>query len=303
MNSWTQARVATIAIALMAMVVGASAIVFGAATGPRASAADITLGIDAKTDGNTANSLGTIDACTRVNVGDNFDVDLFVTDVTGLRGWDLYLGFDDTKIHVTAQTFLMVSGFDASDPVPDSLSPHYLGTGGSQTSGSGVLARVTFHADEPGQAVIAVSHDPLWPELNPGSDPIGDTSGDGYFDGPLIPASVAIGEDCGGPIVTDTPGPTITLPPTATPSATPGPTPAPPMQGDPDCSGAVNMQDAILTLNSAAKVRSGGNCSIRGDANCNGILDGEDVLRLLRYVALVPMQQPDNCAAIGAALS
>lgn len=263
-------------------------------------AADITLGVDVETAGNDASTLGTIESCKRVNVGASFDVDLYITDVSGLRAWEYYLAFDSTKIHVTAQDFQMVKGFDASDPVPDSHSPHFLGIGStSQVSGSGVLARVTFQADAAGVGNIAISHDPVWPRLS-GNDPIGDTTGDGYFDGPLIAGSVAVGQDCpGGPIVTPTPGPTVTPAPSGTPTPTPSPTPASPMRGDSDCNGQIQLPDVIATLSGASHVGSGGACSIRGDANCSGGLDANDALRELRFISNAPLSPPDGCQPVG----
>jgi hypothetical protein len=276
-------------------------------------ASDITLGVDVVTSGNGASSLGPIDACTRVEVDAAFDIDVFITDVTGLRAWELYLAYDPSLLEITAQDFLMVTGFDASDPVPGTDGSQFLGVGAAtQHDGSGVLARVTMHAKAAGSSVVEISHNPAWPRLNAGSDPIGDTNGDGAFDGPLIPARVAIGEDCsGGPIVTQSPGPTGTLPwtpsptpsptptPTPTPVPTPSPTPAPPMRGDANCNGLIDIGDIIDTLAGVVGVPSTAPCPNRGDANCNGILDPDDVLRLLRFVILNTIAPPQSCQQVG----
>lgn len=267
-----------------------------------ASAADVTLGVDVETAGNSASALGTIESCKQVNVGASFDIDLYIADVDGIRGWEYYLAFDPAKIHVTAQDFQMVQGFDASDPVPDSHSPHFLGVGQtSKVSGSGVLARLTFQADANGLSNIEISHNPLWPRVN-GDDPIGDTTGDGFFDGPLVAARVAIGEACpAGPVITATPGPTATIPATATPVPTPVPTPtvAPAMRGDSTCDGQITTLDVIATLSGATNVEGSGNCSQRGDSNCSGFLDADDALRQLRFISQDPISAPAGCQPVG----
>jgi hypothetical protein len=306
MNSGGNNRVARyaaiFALALFAFAVGGLALVLpgGASSPTTVSAADITLGVDVTTDGNSASTLGTIDSCKQVAVGASFDVDLYITDVTGLQGWEYYLSFDATKVHVTGQEALMVTGFDASDPVPNTHSPHFVGVGSSMpSSGSGVLARLTFEADAAGVSNIAIAHNPIWPSLNPGSNPIGDTTGDGYFDGQLIPGSVAIGQGCpGGAIVTAAPGPTVTLPATATP-VPPTVTPAPPMRGDSTCDGQIFLDDVIATLSGATSVGNSGNCSQRGDANCSGGLDANDALRQLRFISNDPVSPPAGCQPVG----
>lgn len=304
-------RAAIFGFAMVALAIAGLAVVLpGAAHTPTtALAADTTLGVDVDTNGNDGSTLGTIESCKRVNVGASFDVDLYIADVSGMRGWEYYLAFDTSKIHITAQDFMMVKGFDASDPVPDSHSPHFLGVGAtSPVSGSGVLARLTFNADAAGVSNIEIAHNPVWPKVS-GNDPIGDTTGDGYFDGPLVAGSVAIGQDCpAGPVITATPGPTVAPPtPTPTPSPTPTPeptpvptpTPAPAMRGDADCNGQIQLPDVVATLKGATGLGNGGSCLPRGDANCSGFLDASDALRELRFIAQNPMAAPDGCQAVG----
>lgn len=299
MNRMTR-HAAVFAIIVVTGTIGLAVTLPSAAETPAtALAAGVTLGVDVDTAGNSGSSLGAIDSCKRVEVNNSFDVDLYITDVTGLRAWEYYLAFDPTKIHVTAQQFMMVAGFDASDPVPDSHSPHFVGVGAtSQVSGSGVLARLTFQAGAGGVSNIAIAHNPAWPRLS-GNDPIGDTTGDGYFDGQLIAGSVAVGQDCpGGPIVTNTPGPT-TAPPTQVPTPSPSPTPAPAIRGDSDCNGLVQLPDVVATLNGAVEVGNSGDCLARGDANCNFHLDANDALLELRFIAQSPAEVPARCQAVG----
>ncbi|MEO8458317.1 MAG: cohesin domain-containing protein [Chloroflexota bacterium] len=290
---------------------------------PRAEAADVTLGIDVTTAGNDASTLGTIDTCKRVEVGATFDVDLFVTDVTGLRGWDALFDYDQTKVSVTGHTMVMIPGpYESTDPEPDADGSFTAssGFGNSQTAnGSGVLMRVTMHADASGSSVLFIADSPVAPHLT-GDNPIGDTNGDGSFDGPKTAAEVAIGQDCSGnPVITPTAGVTLTpVPtpsptpsptpaptptPTATPSPTPAPTQAPPIQGDADCDGTVDTTDVMSTLEGAAQLATSAGCASRGDTNCDGHLDGNDVLRILRYVASEPLGAPIDCPQVGDPLS
>ena len=99
-------------------------------TTPSVQAAGITLGVDVTTDGNDASHLGTIDNCKRVEVGNDFDIDVYITDVTGLQAWDAFFAFDGSLLTLTGQQEMMIAGFAASDPVPDSgPHKHFLGYG------------------------------------------------------------------------------------------------------------------------------------------------------------------------------
>jgi Predicted solute binding protein len=278
---------------------------YGDTTTPSVQAAGISLGVDVTTDGNTASALGTIDNCKRVEVGNDFDVDVYITDVTGLQAWDAFFAFDGSLLTLTGQQQMMIVGFSASDPVPDSgPHNHFLGYGArSKVDGSGVLVRLTFHANKPGVSTASISYNPLGPHLNPGSDPIA-------FDGPIFPASIAIGQDCPStPVVTDSPRPTATLSPSPSPS--PAPT-ATPVAGTPtDTPVAQTPTPTVIgqtstptptatpigptptptvtpTLTVTPTPAPTSSQIILGDADCNGLIGLPDVLAALAYASNIP---------------
>lgn len=273
--------------ALALVIAGFSvASLYGDTTTPSVQAAGITLGVDVATDGNDASHLGTIVNCKRVEVGNDFDVDVYITDVIGLQGWDAFFAFDGSLLTLTGQQQMMISGFAASDPVPDSgPHKHFLGYGArSKVDGSGVLVRLTFHAYAPGVSTASISYNPLGPHLNPGSDPIA-------FNGPIFAASIAIGQACPStPVVTDSPQPT----------ATPSPSP---LLGDADCNGLIGLPDVVAALAYASKLGSGSACQGRADADCDGFVTATDVLRILRFLAGDALPQPAGCVQIGSPLS
>lgn len=300
--------IAGLGVLALAIAVLGFATLYGDSKTSTVQAAGISLGVDVTTGGNTASALGTIDTCRRVEVGDTFDVDLVIANVDGLRAWELYFGFDGSLLQLTGQnTAYMVSGFDASDPVPDSTGRHFLAIGGTQAaSGSGVLARLTFRAMATGVSNVAVVYNPVWPRLTAASGPLGDTTGDSYFDGPVSAARIAIGQDCPStPVVTDTPGPTVTAPPSpsptpsAVPSLTPTPTSGPPIVGDADCSGRVDLPDVMAALKYAAHLGLSSECQSRADVDCDRFVTASDVLRILRYLTGDAIPQPTQCASIG----
>jgi len=86
---------------------------------------------------------------------------------------------------------------------------------GHSETGSGVLARITFHAIANGTSQLTLTKVKL---SDPAGNAIGDTNDDYIFDGPISNAEIRIGEPC----PTATPTPTRTPTPTATPTRTPG---------------------------------------------------------------------------------
>ncbi len=76
------------------------------------------------------------------------------------------------------------------------------------------------------------------------------------------------------------------------------------IQGDGDCNGTVAVPDLGVVLRAAADVPAGSGCiNQTGNLNCTGGVDIEDVLRLARHLAGVPMSAAGGCAAIGSELS
>jgi hypothetical protein len=163
------------------------------------------VGIDADPTGNTATSLDTIDACVSVTNGQSFDIDVFVTDVSDLFGWDATFSYDGSVVHVLgsdAQLFQasnpgsQVVNFSA-DPFPDTDGSYTLGVGemaeGSSDSGSGVLIRLTLEAASPGTSRVSLAGLKLRAMQG---DYIGDADGDQFFDGAAPEAEIRVDEPC-----------------------------------------------------------------------------------------------------------
>jgi len=194
----------------------------------------LSIGVDADARGNTATSLGTIDPCVSVRKGDTFEVDVFITDVTDLLAWEAYFSFDGSVVNVINRNVKLFQAanansdvFDASESLPSSGGLYRLGAidfgqPPSPDSGSGVLARLTLEAMgagiSPAILITLDANNDGKPDLgtqlkDPEEVPLGDANGDGFFDGIVLNAQIAVDRDC--------PPETIG---TATPSASPATT-------------------------------------------------------------------------------
>ena len=210
------------------------------------------IGVDADPSGNTATSLGTIDSCVSIDKGDEFQVDVVVTNVSDLAAWEVYFSFDGDVVNVTdrdVKMFLAANPgsdvFDASDQLPSTGGLYRVGAVDirkppAPDSGSGVLARLTLKAVGPGLSPIALTtldanNDAkidLGPQLTTTeAQAIGDADGDGFFDGPLLDALVAVDRDC-PPGATGTPVVTVS-PPALSPTGEAAPSPTPPTPAGP----------------------------------------------------------------------
>ena len=237
-----------LALALLATSVG----------NPRDSRAQepVSLGVDADPAGNTATSLGPTDQCAAVRSGDSVQVDIVVTDVTDLLGWEAYAIYDGSVLKLTDRDVKLLLAanagsnvFDASEAPANANGRYHVGGADIADppvpdSGSGVLARLTFSALSPGVSLITLR--PLdfsgddRPDIGPiltgfGGERIGDSDGDTYFDGLTADAWIAVDGDCPPQppplptVVPFTPAPstplpivtrTATTPATLTPTAT-----------------------------------------------------------------------------------
>jgi hypothetical protein len=179
---------------------------------PASAVVTTSVGIDADpgaTPANTATTLGSIEPCRSVNNGDVFTVDFFINFVPspGIDGFQGDLNYDATRLKVTANDVNLMLGTNAGSSVtdftPDSLSDTFTPAAvdfgvvsGHSETGSGVLARVTFQAIANGVATLTLTNVVL---IDPYGAPIGDTDGDGVFDGAISNAVIAIGDaDCDG---------------------------------------------------------------------------------------------------------
>ncbi len=95
--------------------------------------------------------------------------------------------------------------------------------------------------------------------------------------------------------------PTPTHSPTPTPTHSPTPTPTGSIWGDLNCTDGVGITDVMLGLEIVAGVLSSLPCSASADVDCNGVVNGLDVLDLLRFVDHLPSLVTGNCRAIGSA--
>lgn len=201
----------------------------------QASQVSTAMGVDADTTGNSATSLGDIDACVSVEVGQTFDVDVFVANVAGLLGWQAALVYDPAVLRVAdANVELFLAGpqrgrmLNLSDLVPDQDGGYAFAvvdaTPDSEGhTGSGVLARMTLEAVGTGMSFLTLDGIVF---ADPAGSSIGDVNGDDIFDGTIAHAQVWVGEPCPGTLPAPTPsasptgaGPTATVPP-ATPTST-----------------------------------------------------------------------------------
>jgi hypothetical protein len=195
-----------------------------------------SIGVDADPAGNTATSLGPIDSCVSVSTGDTFDVDILVADAVDLLAWEVYFIYDgsiisivDHDVHMFQAADGVSNVFDLSEVLPD-LDARYgvaaadLADPPAPDSGSGVLARLTLKAEGPGISpanipLIDVNNDgkiDLGPFLNDlRGDPIDDVDADGFFDGQIFAAQIAVDTAC--------PADGVIPPPTQV-AATPSPT-------------------------------------------------------------------------------
>lgn len=164
-----------------------------------------------------------VDDCIEAETGETFTVAISVAGVTDLMAWDIYYAYDPRIVEVVGRDVHQVlaeepnsSVFDLSDPVPNTNSLYRTGaadTGGPGTGedGSGVLAVLTLRARHEGISWSSLYlHDAnrdgvydIGPMLTAtGGAHIGDTDGDGIFDGAIRSGQIAVGSSCRDPAPT-----------------------------------------------------------------------------------------------------
>jgi hypothetical protein len=136
------------------------------------------LGVDTDTAGNSPTSVGQVEVCSELEVGEERQIDIVVRGVPssadgGLSGFQLLLLFDERFIHVTDYAiddqFLAANDGsnvleDFSDPVPNDTGVMVLAGvdfGSSDNeSGDGVIARLTVSGVDTGTSdLIIVTHE------------------------------------------------------------------------------------------------------------------------------------------------
>ena len=269
-------KVSLAAAVLAGVVLAVIACTEGALGGSESAAqVSVAIGIDADPTGNTATSLGAIDSCFSVSIGETFQVDLFANDVVDLLAWEAYFTYDMSIVNIVSGDVMMFQAansgsnvFDVSEGLPDidgwyGMAAVDVAEPPAPDSGSGVLARLTLKAV--GAGVSPASLSPIdvngdgTMDLGPSlkdleGKPISDLDGDGFFDGPISNAQIAVDTACpgGGAVATPTtPGgsrspvasvsPVIETPPISptpeTPAAATSTPPSTPQPGSPTATG------------------------------------------------------------------
>jgi hypothetical protein len=190
---------------------------------------DLTLGIDADTTTTPADSngdgiwdepldWGLLEGCREVTVGQDFTIDVFVSDVTDLTAFEILLTYDPDLLSVTSvdgerfldadpDSNLFVYGAEYSPPPP----PHrysvaavdlYSPSIDAAESGSGVLVEFGLHAEAQGISSLSINTKVDTDgdtEIDQGTylqdaynNRLGDTDGDGFFDGRMLDGAIGI---------------------------------------------------------------------------------------------------------------
>lgn len=165
-----------------------------------------------------------LEACRQVATGEDFTVDVFVAEVANLTAFDIWLKYDPAKLSVTgfdakgtvgSPKFLtadpdsQVYAFGAEYPPPP--QPHryevlavdtYSPALNAAESGSGVLVRFNLHANAQGISPLSVNTKVDTDgdtKIDNGtylqdaySNRLGDTNGDGFFDGRMRDGAIGI---------------------------------------------------------------------------------------------------------------
>ena len=146
---------------------------------PTQASPGVTVGVDADPTGNSATSLGAIEASRTVACGETFFMDVFIQDVTDLLIWSLTLRYDPSVLRINGQDVQMFLAANAGSDVRDrSLGDPGLagGWGGgyydvtaadagepaAPDSGSGVLVRLTVAAVATGSSQVSPQEPSLW---------------------------------------------------------------------------------------------------------------------------------------------
>lgn len=164
-----------------------------------------------------------VDKCIEVDPGETFQVAISIGGVSNLMAWDIYYAYDSRYLEVVDKDVRQLLNkepnskvFDFSDPVPNTTGLYRVGaadTGGSgaEEDGGGVLAVLTLRALDEGSSWSALvredrdgdgmyEYGPTLTEV--GGIHIGDTDGDGIFDGSVRRGQIAVGRLCKEPAPT-----------------------------------------------------------------------------------------------------
>lgn len=185
------------------------------------------VGLDLDTAGNTATSLGPIDTCTRVHVGDQFDVDVYVQAVPAIDGVQASVHYDATVLRPVGREVNLFLGVKPGSKVsalekPTQGTGTYLVAGfdlgkDSAEAGSGAAVRITFEALSTGTSALEASDVVM---IDDSGSPVEPADGIGRFTGTVTGGGVvAVDTTCDAQ--EPTPGASTTAAPTFQPSRVP----------------------------------------------------------------------------------
>ena len=199
---------AALALAIAALILAIAM----AAGGPIQAQSETALGLDAEPENNSATFVGAVQTCTEVQVGDQFAVDIYVSNVQGLAAWEIRIALDHEVVTIedADYNFFLLSTPPSRNIYPSlfeiddltTLDRYFLAAAefkGKPDSGSGVLARLQLKAVGQGRSPLNIVSEPSYfrPRLTDGaSQPIGDGDGDGLWDGAITSGEVTVGEAC-----------------------------------------------------------------------------------------------------------
>lgn len=217
---------------LFAVPVLAAVAVFGLLQNAASASAPYMIGLDMRPNASSTSS-SSADTCVEVDEGDEFAIDIFVTNADSLTAWELRVDYDPEVVSLESADYDYLLTASGGGVFPSLFEKelegrYFLAAAETRNpdSGSGVLARLTLTALEKGTSAISITSSPNFyrPRLTGASGAISDSNGDGLWDGDLTGGKVAVDQRCTGstPVKTPPPG---TPGPTKTPK--PGETPAP----------------------------------------------------------------------------
>jgi hypothetical protein len=170
--------------------------------------------------------------CVSIDEDDEIVVSIRIENVQDLQAWEATVVHDDDILEIIDQQANIFIGSEANssvianaEPLPDINGRHLLGAADasdSSESGDGVLGTLTFRAISEGVTTIDIPQTDLnndgrtdeggWVEQYGGIQ-IDDHNFDGFFDGPVQAALVAVGSSCAQATTAEP-----TDPPTAAPN-------------------------------------------------------------------------------------
>jgi len=185
------------------------------------------VGIDTMTQGNGAATVAKIEPCRRVNEGETFDVDLFVTGDSAIAGFGVRVLFDPSIVNIVngdASSFLLgPGGLTVGSGFPETTGDwQYAYAQASAFGREGVLMRISLKA-------VGSGSSPLDLPVGPVDTGLFDEVGQPITITGIVPGEIRVGSDCPPtpaeitPVSVLTPGPgqTTETPTSETPGATP----------------------------------------------------------------------------------